>query len=221
MNTAVCFDLDDTLYPYAEYARAGLREAANRLTALTGQHLHNELADLYFEEGIRTDTFDRLLARHDELRSDLVEDLVAAYHNSSSALEPYPETESVLERLGEQHRLGLVTDGQNGHDKLDRLGLDSYFDAIVVNPNIGCTKHEREPFERALSTLAVPPARTVYVGDDPRVDFRVPNRLGMGTVRVRCGRYTHLDPDDERAAPDVEIDRLKELPSLLEEQQPN
>lgn len=211
---AVCFDLDDTLFDYHEYAEAGLRSAADLLEARTGECFHEELLALYFDEDVTEGTFDRLLDRHD-LPSHLLEDLVEAYHDAAGSLSAYPETESVLSELTAEYRLGLVTDGRGGHAKLDRLGIREYFDAVVVTPTIGRTKHDAMVFERVLSDLDVPPADAVYVGDDPRVDFRVPNDLGMTTVRIRRGRFVDLEPVDAVAAPDHEITRLDRLPGCL------
>lgn len=211
---AVCFDLDDTLFDYREYARAGLRSAADRLEELTGERYHDELEALYFQEGVTEGTFDRLLERHGVDR-DLVEDLVEAYHDARTPLAPYPETKPVLSTLGDDHRLGLVTDGRGGHAKLRRLGLREYFDAVVVTPRLGLSKREREPFDRVLSELSVPPERAAYVGDDPRFDFRVPNELDMTTIRLRRGRYAALEPETESAIPDHEIDRLDGVTDCL------
>ena len=213
---SVCFDLDDTLYPYAEYARTGLRAAGDRLAARTGRRLTDELLELYFDDGVTTGTFDRLVERYDDVPPSLVSELVAAYHDADAPIEPYEETVPVLRDLREEYRLGLVTDGRNGDGKLRRLGLDDgYFGAVVVAPEYDTSKHHPQPFDEALATLSVDPERTVYVGDDPRVDFAVPNRLGMGTVRLRRGRYADLDPPEPRAAPDTEIESLAELPSVL------
>ena len=212
---AVCFDLDDTLYEYRQYARTGLLAAADRLERLTGQRHHEELLDLYFGAEHTDGTFDRLLDRND-YPTDYVDDLVDAYHDASASLSPYPETRDVLDELAGDHRLGLITDGRGGHRKLDRLDLREPFEAILVTPTIDRSKHDPVVFERVLAVLSVPATRTAYVGDDPRVDFRVPNDLGMTTVRVRRGRYTHLDPPDAAAAPDHEIDTLTDLLSLTD-----
>ena len=214
-TAAVCFDLDDTLYPYADYAWTGLRAAGDHLADLTGRQFTDELHELYFEDGVTTGTFDRIVERYDDLSASVVDDLVEAYHGATVPLEPYEATEPVLRQLREEYRLGLITDGRNGYAKLERLGLEEYFDTVVVTPDFEISKRYREPFDRALEALEVEPSRTVYVGDDPRVDFTVPNRLGMGTVRLRRGRYTDLDPE-EPATPDVEIDSLDRLPAVLE-----
>jgi putative hydrolase of the HAD superfamily len=213
-DRAVCFDLDDTLYDYREYAAAGLRAAADLLESRTGERVHDELHRLYFDEGVTENTFDVLLERRG-LPEALLDDLVAAYHGATEPLTPYPATQSVLSSLGSDNRLGLITDGRRGRAKLRRLGVHDHFDTVVVTPTLCRSKRDAEVFERALSDLAVPPTAAVYVGDDPRVDFRRPNELGMTTVRLRRGRYVDLDPDGEASAPDHEIDDLADLPSRL------
>jgi len=209
-DEAVLFDLDDTLYDYQAYARAGLRSAADLLAERTGERLHDDLERLYFQEGVTDGTFDRLLDRHD-LPAALVDDLVDAYHDATDPLPPDPETERVLSTLADTHQLGLVTDGRGGHAKLDRLDIRSYFDAVLVTPTVDRSKHDRGVFERVLAELSTSPRAAAYVGDDPRVDFRVPNEMGMTTVRIRRGRYVGLEPPDEAAAPDHEIESLGSL----------
>jgi len=214
-RSAVCFDLDDTLYPYTDYARSGLRNAADELASVTGHHRRAELFDLYFERGVTDGTFDRLLDEHD-LPAELTGRLVEAYHDAVGPLEPYADAEPVLRELGSAYRLGLVTDGRNGVGKLDALGLRAHFDAVVVTPPLGTSKQQREPFDRVTSALDVDHEEVVYVGDDPRADFAVPNELGAGTVRLCRGRYVDLAPPAETAVPDAEIDALAELPATLE-----
>lgn len=211
---AVCFDLDDTLFEFAQYVRAGLLEAADRVWIHTGRRLHDELLSLHFEEGVTDGTFDRLLERHD-LPSSLVPELVEAYHAHRGPLEPYPGAEAVLDRLEPRYDLGLLTDGRNGRVKLDRLGLADYFDAVVVAHDHEFGKPDVEAFARIVERLDVEPEAAVYVGDDPERDFEGANRLGMGTVRLRRGRYASR-PGLNDAPPDVEIDDLDALSDLLD-----
>jgi len=210
--SAVCFDLDDTLYPYSAYARAGLAAAADLVAERTGRLLHAELVELYFRDGVTEGTFDRLVAEHG-LAVDVGE-LVEAYHGAVGPLAPYPDAERALAAL-EDRELAVVTDGRNGHAKLDRLGIADRFDTVVVGPAAGVSKDGPEPFERALAALSASPEAAAYVGDDPRVDFRVPNELGMCTVRLRRGRYAGLDPAEPAAAPDTELPGLDPLAALL------
>ncbi len=212
--TAICFDLDDTLYNYEQYARAGLANAASMLEKQTGKQLHDELLELYFSEERTEGTFDILLERHD-LPTDLREQLVEAFHNATTPLSPYPETKPLLATLGTEYRIGLITDGRGGQKKLDRLGIRSQFDVILVTPEINSSKHEPNVFHQVLDSLGVIPSNTVYIGDDPRVDFAVPNTLGMYTVRLRRGRYRDLEPDSQTNRADYSIESLHALCHLV------
>lgn len=210
---AVCFDLDDTLFDFTQYVRAGLEDAAEEIERRTGERLHEELLELYFEEGVREGTFDRLLDRHN--LSVPVDALVEAYHDPVPELTPYPDAEAALARLDRRFDLGLVTDGRNGREKLDRLGLAAYFDTVVVAHDRGLQKRDHpEAFLDAIESLDTTPASTVYVGDNPRTDFHVPNELGMTTVRIRRGRYRDRAasgdavPNAVVASLDALVDRL-------------
>lgn len=207
---AVCFDLDDTLFDFTQYIRQGLSNAAEYVEAHTGEAVQEELLSLYFDEDVRDRTFDELIERRGLDVS--VDALVEAYHDSTGSLEPFEEVEPVLTRLGREYALGLVTDGRNGREKLRRLGVDGYFDHLVVAHDHGLAKRDDpQPFERVLDALGVDPEATLFVGDHPAADLRVPARLGMRTVRLRRGRYVD---EDSTVQPDVEIDSLAALPGL-------
>jgi putative hydrolase of the HAD superfamily len=214
MIQAVCFDLDDTLFDYREYAESGLCAAADRLESRTGESFHQALLALYFEEGITHRTFDTFLDRQG-LPSHLATELVEAYHAATTPLSPYEETEPTLSELSEDYALGLVTDGRGGDAKLRRLGIRECFDAVLVTPTIGYSKLDPEAFDIVLSELGVSPGDAVYVGDDPRFDVAVPNDIGMTTVRLRRGRHADRPPESGSAVPDDDIDGLGELTGSL------
>jgi len=211
---AVCFDLDDTLYSYEKYARAGLHAAADYLESETGYQLREELLALYFDRERTAGTFDRVVERYD-LSESYVEGLVEAFHSATTPLSPYPGTEQALDSLASAYRLGLITDGREGFAKLDRLGITDRFDEILVTPTIDSSKHEPGVFERVLGNLGVCAEEAMYVGDDPRVDLPVPNDLGMWTVRLRRGRYAALEPDSPDAQPDYRIGSIDALPAVV------
>lgn len=211
---AICFDLDDTLYEYHQYARAGLEFAAVYLERRTGRQLHDELLALYFIEETEEGTFDELVGRYD-LPAELVDELVEVFHDATTPLRPYPAAEPVLRQLAESYRLGLITDGRGGAAKLSRLGLADWFDATLVTPTIGASKHEDRVFEQVCSELNTHPTDAVYVGDDPRVDFYVANELGLTTIRLRRGRYRRLEPETPQHAADHQIFSLGSLPGVV------
>jgi putative hydrolase of the HAD superfamily len=214
MVDAVGFDLDGTLFDDRQYVRDGFESAAKLLEKEVGLNVYGDLIDAYFERGIREHTFDVVVDEYD-LPYDFVPRLVSAYHDNVGSLTPYPETESVLAELTETYELGVVTGGTNGAKKIDELGLSEYFDAVIVTARMDTSKLDCKPFEVLLTELGVGAEETVYVGDRSNLDFPRPNELGMYTVRVMTGQYTHREPENG-AGPDFNIESLEELPSLIE-----
>lgn len=213
MVTAVCFDLDGTLYDDRQYVRAGFERAARLLEAETGEDLYEEFLAAFFERGVRDRTFDRVLERRG-LSTDRVPELVAAYHGHDTELEPYPEARAVLDDLESRYDLAVLTDGTNGRSKLDRLGLARYFDVTLVTADTPVTKRDARPFRDVLSSLSADPEQAVYVGDRPDLDFPRPNAIGMHTVRVRRGTFRDAAAAD-RAEPDRTVETLAELPDAI------
>jgi len=215
MVEAVCFDLDGTLFDDRQYQEAGLRAAARTIKDRTGVDLTQDLFEAFFDQNIREQTFDFILKRHG-LPTDLVPELIDSYHAHEEALEPYPETVDVLDDLQGQYRLGLLTGGTNGHDKIERLGIETYFNAIVVAPARGLTKRDPEAFVRLLADIDVAASEAVFVGDRPELDFPHANDLGMHTVRVNTGFYADAVPESKREEPDSTIECLSELSEVLD-----
>lgn len=214
MLRAVGFDLDGTLFDDRQYARAGLEAAGARVAQATGTDLTAALLTAYFDRGIREGTFDVVLDEHD-LPSSLVPDMVEAYHDNDAVLTPYPATVSTLSALADSYRLGLLTGGTNGREKLTRLGLADRFDAVVTTADRDCSKRESDPFVELAEELGVAADGMAYVGDRPELDSRVPNRLGMYTIRVRTGQWPITDPAKD-ARPDVVVDSIGDVPDALQ-----
>lgn len=214
MAESILFDLDGTLFDDRQYIRGGLRHAGTVLAARTGVDLTDELLDAYFERGCMESTFDTVLDEHG-LSTELVPTLVAAYHDNETDLWPLPDAVSTLDALAGTHKLGVITGGTNGREKLDRLGLADYFEVISVTAEQDTSKRRPAVFESALNVLDTSPTAAVYVGDRPGLDFPQPNRLGMTTVRITRGRYADVDATGD-AQPDDTVDGLDELPALAD-----
>jgi len=220
MVDALLFDLDDTLCPERPFVLARLEAVARRLREQYGPRIdfRAELVRAY-EADLRTHVFDTVLERAG-LASDpeAVRDLVEVYRNTPAEVEPYPDTMSALAFWGGRLPLGLVTDGYGPTQrrKVEALGIGRFFRAIVYTHDLGPEglKPNEVPFRRAQEAIGFA-GPAVYVGDNPRLDFPAPNRLGWVTVRIARpgGKFAEADAEAE-ARPHHEIRSLEQLSAV-------
>jgi putative hydrolase of the HAD superfamily len=83
--------------------------------------------------------------------------------------EPVPGAVETIEHLRERRlRLALVANWDRSlHERLDELGLASFFDAVITSAEAGAPKPDPRIFELALDRLGARPDRTLHVGDEP------------------------------------------------------
>lgn len=211
---AVVFDMDYTLAVTNRDRQLLLDEA----TAAAGTHDIDR--DTYLATHDETDAsetrapiFERLL--EDGTAAD-AERLATAYREAiQDALEPVPGAADLLRDLRADYRLGLLTDGPERAQwsKIEHLGWEDLFDAIVVTGTLPAGKPDPNTFQTICAELDVDPTDAVYVGDRPETDIAGATAVGMAGIQVLYpgGPEPHSD-----AVATVERDRLvTALPTIL------
>jgi putative hydrolase of the HAD superfamily len=222
---AVIFDLDDTLYPERDYVLSGFRAVARWASGRFGMRVEETFAELraLFESGVRGDTFDRWSSEHGIGSPGCVREMVRVYRAHTPSVEPYADVRPVLERLREEGRVGLLTDGVAAvqRRKLEALRLADLFDAVVFSDEVapGACKPSPAVFAIALDRIGVPAASTTYVGDNPSKDFIGARAVGMKSIRVRRadGLHRHVEPASASFAADAELLDLEDLQRAVSE----
>jgi putative hydrolase of the HAD superfamily len=82
---------------------------------------------------------------------------------------------------------------------LEEMGLLGRLDVVVFSSQVGVRKPRPEIFRRALDTLAVEPARALFVGDRVHADVRGACDVGMRTVQAL---WFHADESEDGIEPD-------------------
>ena len=93
----------------------------------------------------------------------------------------FPEALEVLETLRRRSvPLGLVTNGDVlfQRDKIERHGLASFFDVIVIESEFGAGKPDESVYRHALRHLGVAPGDASMVGDHLEFDVAGSQRVG-------------------------------------------
>jgi putative hydrolase of the HAD superfamily len=206
---AVVVDLDDTLYPQADYlsgAAVAVAAAAGRLGLDPGAVERAFRAELAAGSD-RPGTIDRaLLATGVPAPAvpDLVPALVAAFTRHAPArLDPFPGVEDALRALADAAPLACLTDGNPAIQdaKVAATGLGPLFGAVVVTDRLG-GREARKPRPGGLLAVAerlgVPADRMLVIGDRPAKDVAVAAAVGARAIRVRQGEHAGA-PDLPRA----------------------
>ncbi len=188
---AVVFDLDDTLYPEVEYVRSGYHAVAEHLRSKTAR---SERFEQWlwekFLSGEHKQIFDAMDAHFSlGLGSRGVGELVKVYREHVPDIRPYRSVERMLDDLGRRYLLGLLTDGFMPAQrlKLNALGLEKYFKAVVFTRELGGREYWKPSpagYEAIAERLGADHTECVYVADNPAKDFLAPNDLGWLTVKM-------------------------------------
>jgi pyrophosphatase PpaX len=121
---------------------------------------------------------------------------------------------SVLERLAQRYRLGLVTSGSawRVRAQLRTLGLTSLFEVRVFGEEAPRPKPHPAPLRLAVRRIGCEPSACIYVGDTPE-DVAMARRAGVAVVGVLA--HSPVPSRLRAARPDLLIGRLAALPRLL------
>ena len=202
----VVVDLDDTLYPQADYL-AGAAVSVGRASTglgLDGEAVAAALAARLAAGSDTGGTIDRALLDvgvDEAALPELVPSLVAAFTGHSPAwLPPYRGVKEALRALLAVAPLGCLTDGNPAIQaaKIAATGLPELLPAVVVTDALG-GRGMRKPHPAGLIALAdrmgVRADRLLVIGDRPGKDVAVAAAVGARAIRIRQGEYA--------AAPDV------------------
>ena len=135
-------------------------------------------------------------------RRDLVRILVQLYRGiSRKRLQLYPEVKRVLDDLQSHYRMAVISDAQPGYalPEIKAVGLDGYFDPIIISADYGFRKPDTRLFAKSLDILKLTPSEVIYVGNDMYRDIYGASRLGIKTLFVDSNQgaksYENVIPD--------------------------
>ncbi|MBF0549078.1 MAG: HAD family hydrolase [Deltaproteobacteria bacterium] len=104
---------------------------------------------------------------------------ISRYH-----LQLYPEVKTVLGELAQRYKLAALSDAQSAWalPEMQAVGLDGYFQPIIVSGDYGYRKPDRRIFQAALDGLNALPENVLFVGNDMYHDIYGARQAGMKTV---------------------------------------
>jgi putative hydrolase of the HAD superfamily len=244
----IYFDLDDTLCTYWDASKAALRETFAR-NPQHGRHpdemveawaevfknFYQEVKqgfwyDIYLKEGEKTRleqmrrTLKHIGIDEESLARSLSDDYGALRLKN---LRLFHNVVEVLEFLRPHFPMGLITNGPADvqTQEIAALGLEKYFDVVLIEGAMGRGKPHPEVFEHARQLAKAEPNQLLMVGNSYRHDVRPALEAGWHSIWVRrpsdippsaIGNYAKPEqrPEDS-PAPTLEIENLSELLDVI------
>ena len=193
-NTALVFDLDDTLYNELDFLKSAFREISSTLDPMNKNILFVKMFSLY-RSG--ENAFEYLVKNYE---ADLA-NILYQYRSHFPSITPFPGVKEVFSQIKEKNgKIGVVTDGRESTqvNKLKALGLFGQIDHLVISETMGQEKPSLENFKVVEDHLRV--EDYYYFGDNFKKDFIAPLKLGWQTVglidngmNVHCHHHTYME----------------------------
>jgi putative hydrolase of the HAD superfamily len=120
---------------------------------------------------------------------------------SRKRLQLYPGVKENLDELHSDYHLALVSDAQPcfAMPEIKAVGLEGYFDPIIISAYYGFRKPDPRLTEKALDSLKLLPSEVIYVGNDMYRDIYGATSLGIKTIFFDSNQgqktYEDVNPD--------------------------
>jgi putative hydrolase of the HAD superfamily len=202
-NHAIVFDLDDTLYAERDYVLSGYGAISEHLSDTpAGADELRQWLWARFLDGRASGAFDALNEKFSlGLTNPQIVELVSVYRTHRPHITPRQGIAELLAKLHRRCKLGIVSDGflPAQELKLEALGVEGHFDAIIFTEAIGREFWKPSPagFEAIGKELQIDAGECTYIADNPSKDFAAPNSLGWRTVQLLLDGQIH----SHKAAP--------------------
>jgi FMN hydrolase / 5-amino-6-(5-phospho-D-ribitylamino)uracil phosphatase len=222
--SAICFDLDNTLWEIepvlmraeriladwlkVRYPRIPERFAAADVLEVRAALLREQPQQAHDLSYLRRETIARL-GEAVGYERDMAHEAFALWHAARNEVEPFAEVIPALEKLKQRFRLATLS---NGNADLAVIGLAHHFEITLNAGALGCAKPDPRAYAQLADALTLKPAEILFVGDEPHADVAGPRTAGMQTVWVNRGGVVW--PDALPAA-DASVTSLDGLVALL------
>ncbi|WP_243357869.1 HAD family hydrolase [Fundidesulfovibrio terrae] len=99
-------------------------------------------------------------------------------------LDLYPEVRNILDELMLRYKLAALSDAQSAWavPEMRAVGIDGYFNPIVVSGDYGYRKPDKRIFQMALDGLGLEAQDVLFVGNDMYRDVYGARQMGLKTI---------------------------------------
>jgi putative hydrolase of the HAD superfamily len=120
---------------------------------------------------------------------------------SRNRLQLYPDVKRVLNELQMKYRLALISDAQSCYalPEIQAVGLENYFESIVISSRYGFRKPDPRLFQKTLDNMQLTSSEVIWVGNDMFRDIYGAQALGIKNIYIDSNQgaksYKNVTPD--------------------------
>jgi len=155
--------------------------------------------------------------------TDAVTETITKAHMAQlqEAFEVRPETLEVLEWATARYRTAMISNFAYApalYDALDRFGIRSAFETVMVSVEVGWCKPHRIIFDQTFQRMRIRPSEALFVGDQMYIDVYGALSCGMDVVWIQTERQDWSPPEValHTCTPTYTVESILELITLLE-----
>jgi len=131
-----------------------------------------------------------------------------------NSLKLRPCVKKLLNKVSTEYKLGLISNFTYApviYVGIRKLGINHFFNAILVSEEVGWRKPNTKIFKETLRRLGATAKETVYVGDSPLEDIKGAKAVGMKTVVIPSQFYSLENLHESQQKPDTIMKDTREL----------
>lgn len=195
---AILFDLDGPICHTDQFHYQAWKVIADQIGLEFTLEDNNRLRGVSRMESLRIilERYPHEMPEEEQIR--LAEQKNAIYRNLLAQMTPNDmdsETRETLFTLRRQGlKLAIASSSKNAPMILERLGMDSFFDAVIDGNQISHSKPHPEVFQKAACAVGLPPKDCLVVEDaQAGIEAAIAGGFDSAAIgdAVRCGKATY------------------------------
>lgn len=220
------FDADETLFDFRKSEQKALEITMIEFGANYDESYHlpiykevNNRIWKEFEEGVltqqklKTERFERYFSTLD-VKYDVEQFSKAYIRNLGEGAYLFEDSVELVKTLSKTHKLMILTNGLSDvqNRRIEKSGIKSYFDRIVISEEVGVAKPSKVIFEHATKGLHdIDKSEMLMIGDGMRSDILGGINFGIDT----CWYNPTNSSNKEKFSPTYEVAELMQIIELV------
>jgi putative hydrolase of the HAD superfamily len=157
-----------------------------------------------------------------DITGEVIETITKAHMAQlEESFEVRPETVEVLNWAKPRYRTAMISNFAYApalYDALDRFGIRTAFEKVIVSVEVGWCKPHRMIFDHAFETLGINPSDALFIGDQIYIDVFGALGCGMHVAWIETERQDWLPPEVQQPTckPTYTVPSISGLITLLE-----